>query len=60
MAPYPSKLLVRAVRGVSASELADAIGMVAELEWWTRGGSDYSDEVALTLTVRRAAGATGE
>lgn len=60
MAPYPSKLLVRAVRGVSASELADAIGMVAELEWWTRGGSDYSDEVALTLTVRRAAGATEE
>lgn len=62
MAPYPSKLLVRAVRGVSAIELAEAIGMVAELEWWTRGGSDYGEEVALTLTVRRAAGAgaTGE
>ena len=57
MAPYPSKLLVRAVRGVAASELAEAIGMVAELEWWTRGGSDYSEEVALTLTVRSAAGA---
>lgn len=57
MAPYPSKLLVRAARGVSAADLSEAIGMVADLEWWTRGGSDYSDEVALTLTVRRAAGA---
>ncbi len=56
MAPYPSKMLVKSVRGTDPAELADAIGAVADLEWWTRGGSDYDDEVAMTLAVRRAAG----
>ena len=56
MAPYPSKMLVRSVRGVDPGELSDAIGAIADLEWWSRGGSNYSDEVALTLAVRRAAG----
>ena len=56
MAPYPSKMLVRSVQGVDSAELSDAIGAVADLEWWTRGGSDYTDEVAMTLSVRRAAG----
>ena len=61
MAPYPAKMLVRSVQGVDSAELSAAIGAVADLEWWTRGGSDYDDEVALTLAVRRAAGeaATG-
>lgn len=57
MAPYPSKLLVRAVGGTSPTELSEAIGAIADLEWWTRGGSDYEDAVALTVAVRRAAGA---
>ena len=57
MAPYPSKLLVQAVRGVSPSDLSEAIGTIADLEWATRGGSDYDDAVALTLAVREAAGA---
>ena len=56
MAPYPSKMLVRSVRGVDPAELSDAIGAIADLEWWTRGGSDYSDDVAMTLAVRRATG----
>jgi DNA polymerase-3 subunit delta len=56
MAPYPSKLLVRAVHGVAPAELSEAIGTVADLEWWTRGGSDYGERVALTLAVRKAAG----
>ncbi len=56
MAPYPSKLLVRSVRGTDPAELAEAIGAIADLEWWTRGGSDYDDRVAMTLAVRRAAG----
>jgi DNA polymerase-3 subunit delta len=59
MPPYPSKMLVRSVRGVDPDELSAAIGAVADLEWWTRGGSNYSDEVALTLAVRRAAGGEG-
>jgi len=56
MAPYPSKMLVSSVRGVDPDELSEAIGTIAELEWWTRGGADYSDEVAMTLAVKRAAG----
>ena len=57
MAPYPSKMLVRSVRGLAPAELSAAIGVIAELEWWTRGGSDYDDAAALTLAVREAAGA---
>lgn len=57
MAPYAAKMLVRSVRGTTPAELAAAIGAVADLEWWTRGGSDYGEEVALTLAIRRAAGA---
>jgi DNA polymerase III subunit delta len=56
MAPYPSKMLVRSVRGVASAELSEAIGTVAELEWETRGGSERPEEVAFTLAVRRAAG----
>lgn len=56
MAPYPSKMLVRSVRSADPAELAEAIGAVADLEWWTRGGSDYDERVAMTLAVRRAAG----
>jgi len=58
MSPYAAKMLVRSLQGVDAGELSAAIGAVADLEWWTRGGSDYGDEVALTLAVRRAAGET--
>lgn len=56
MAPYPSKMLVRSVGGVDPAALSEAIGAIADLEWWTRGGSDYDESVAMTLAVRRAAG----
>jgi len=56
MAPYAAKMLVRSVQGVSPADLSEAIGSVADLEWWTRGGSDYGERVALTLAVRKAAG----
>jgi len=56
MAPYAAKMLVRSVQGVSPADLSEAIGTVADLEWWTRGGSDYGERVALTLAVRKAAG----
>mgnify|MGYP001234939863 CR=1 FL=1 len=58
MQQWQARNLVRSVQGVDAAELSAAIGTVADLEWWTRGGSDYGDEVALTLAVRRAAGET--
>jgi DNA polymerase III subunit delta len=57
MHPYAAKMLVRRVRGTSIAELREAIVAVADLEIWCRGGSDYEDQVALTLAVRRAAGA---
>jgi DNA polymerase-3 subunit delta len=57
MHPYAAKLLVRRVRGRSRAELRAAACAIADLEWWTRGGSDYPEPVALTLAVRRAAGA---
>lgn len=59
MPPYPSKMLVRSVQGVDSAELSGAIGAIADLEWWTRGGSDYGDEVALTVAVVRATGGRG-
>ena len=46
-----------ASRGTSSLELRAATCAVADLEWWTRGGSEYPDDVALTLAVLRAAGA---
>ena len=57
MHPYAAKMLVAKVRGGSIDEIRAATCAVADLEWWTRGGSDYPDDVALTLAVRRAAGA---
>jgi DNA polymerase-3 subunit delta len=57
MHPYAAKLLVRRVRGRTPAELRRAACAIADLEWWTRGGSDYPEPVALTLAVRRAAGA---
>ncbi len=57
MHPYAAKLLLRRLRGRSHGEVRAATCAIADLEWWTRGGSDYPDRVALTLAVRRAAGA---
>jgi len=56
MHPYAAKMLVRRLRGASPADLRAATGAIADLEWWTRGGSEYPDDVALTLAVRRAAG----
>jgi DNA polymerase III subunit delta len=57
MHPYAARMLVRSVRGGSALGLRAATCSVADLEWWTRGGSEYPDDVALTLAVLRAVGA---
>jgi len=57
MHPYAAKMLMRRLRGASPEDLRAATCAVADLEWWTRGGSEYPDDVALTLAVRRAAGA---
>lgn len=57
MHPYAAKMLVRRLGGRSQGELRAATCAIADLEWWTRGGADYPERVALTLAVRRAAGA---
>jgi DNA polymerase-3 subunit delta len=57
MHPYAARMLVRSVSGASPMGLRAATCSVADLEWWTRGGSEYPDDVALTLAVLRAAGA---
>jgi len=56
MHPFAAKMLLRRLGGVSPEELRAATCALADLEWWTRGGSDYPEDVALTLSVRRAAG----
>lgn len=56
MSPYAAKMLMRSVREASAPELRAATCAIADLEWWTRGGSAYDGGVALTLAIRRAAG----
>jgi DNA polymerase III delta subunit len=57
MHPYAARLLVRQVKGVGLGELRGGTCALADLEWWTRGGADYPEEVAVTLAIRRAAGA---
>ena len=54
MHPYAAKLLLRRVKGASSTSLRASTCAVADLEWWTRGGSDYPQDVALALAVARA------
>jgi DNA polymerase III subunit delta len=55
MHPYAAKQLVRRLQNVDASELQEALIVLADLEVWCRGGADYGDELALTLALRAAA-----
>jgi DNA polymerase III subunit delta len=54
MHPYAAKMLVGRVKGRSPAELELSIRALADLELWSRGGSDYSGDVALTLALKRA------
>ena len=55
MHPYAAKMLVRRLGGRSREQIRASACAIADLEWWTRGGADYPERVALTLAVRRAA-----
>ncbi len=57
MHPYAAKQLVARVGKTNAEDLRKATTALADLEVWCRGGADYGDELALTLALRRAAGA---
>jgi DNA polymerase-3 subunit delta len=57
MSPYAAKMLLKSVRGTSPGEIRAATCALADLEWWSRGGAEYEERAALTLAMRRAAGA---
>ena len=54
MHPYAARILVSKVKGRSPDDLDTAIRALADLELWSRGGSDYDERVALTVALRRA------
>jgi hypothetical protein len=56
MHPYAAKTLVSKVKGRTPEDLASSIRALADLELWSRGGSDYPEQTALTLSLRRAVG----
>jgi DNA polymerase III delta subunit len=56
MSPFAAKMVVRSVADTSPSQLRAASCALADLEWWSRGGTEYTEKTALTLAVRRAAG----
>jgi DNA polymerase-3 subunit delta len=57
MHPYAAKQLVARLGETNLEQLQQATATLADLEVWCRGGADYGDELALTLAVRKAAGA---
>jgi DNA polymerase-3 subunit delta len=57
MHPYAARQLVGRLRDTDLDDLHEATGVLADLEVWCRGGADYGDELALTLALRRVAGA---
>jgi DNA polymerase III subunit delta len=54
MHPYAARMLVSKVKGRSPDDLDAAIRALADLELWSRGGSDYDERVALTVALRKA------
>lgn len=58
MHPYAAKQLVARVGRTGRANLERATIALADLEVWCRGGADYGDELALTLALRAAVGAS--
>jgi DNA polymerase-3 subunit delta len=56
MHPYAAKMLVSKVKGRTPADLEASIRALADLELWSRGGSDYPERTAFTLSLRRAVG----
>ncbi len=57
MHPYAAKQLVARLGKTDLDQLHEATMALADLEVWCRGGADYGDELALTLTVQKIASA---
>jgi DNA polymerase-3 subunit delta len=56
MHPYAAKMLVSKVKGRTPEDISASIRALADLELWSRGGSDYAEGTAFTLSLRRAVG----
>lgn len=56
MHPYAAKQLIRRLHDSDVQGLRRATVALADLEVWCRGGADYGDELALTLTLSTVAG----
>jgi DNA polymerase-3 subunit delta len=54
MHPYAAKMLVAKVKGRTPEDIDASIRALADLELWSRGGSDYPEGVAFTLSLQRA------
>jgi len=57
MHPYAAKQLVARLGRTNLPNLREATTALADLEVWCRGGADYGDELALTLTIGKIASA---
>lgn len=51
MHPYAARQLVSHLRDADPGRLREATIALADLEVWCRGGMDYGDDLALTLTL---------
>ncbi|MGA8217214.1 MAG: DNA polymerase III subunit delta [Solirubrobacterales bacterium] len=60
MHPYAAKMLVSKVKSRTPEDLDLSIRALADLELWSRGGSDYTEGVAFTLSLRRALGVVSD
>lgn len=56
MPPFLARRLIARLGKVTLDDLDRATEAVARLEHWTRGGAEYDDRLALTLTLRQACG----
>ncbi len=57
MHPYAARQLLARVGDVDLEQLQGATCVLADLEVWCRGGIDYGERLALSIALRRAAGA---
>lgn len=56
MPPWQARRLLGRLGKVTLDDLEQATEAIARLEHWTRGGAEYDDRLALTLTLREACG----
>jgi DNA polymerase-3 subunit delta len=56
MHPYAARQLVGRLGKTDLESLQEAMVAIADLEVWCRGGADYGDDLALTLSLLKVAG----